>query len=541
MGEVDILIPIEIFFRQSELVVTFLIILVGIAFGNLTIKGVGFGSSGVLIAAMVAGYFFQFEPVPILQNLGIVLFLLCVGLEAGPSFFRAFKQYGRRFISNVLVLLLISWVNTVAIIFLSGIPIGLGLGLFAGAFTSSPALISALQFSPDEQVIFGYGVAYPFGLIGVILFISIAVRLLRGKMEAEIQGHSRLHTAVFKLENEALHGRLIRDVAQFRTHDVVVSGLLRDLSVQPASGSTVLQTGDLLRLEGLPENVAAAGVDIGEEVHESFDGQAELDTRSIVVENTSVINRSLRDLGLQLRFNATLTRIIRADVEFVPSEDQALADGDVVVAVGSPYQLDQVEQFLGHEHHTVQRRVDIGSLAAVLFLAFAIGGIVVPLPGLGPFSLGIAGGALVAGLIFGHFGRIGNFIGRFPRNATLVLKELGLALFFVQVGLETGQSFVESLDIQAIYYAFYALLFAVVPMAGSFLVGHYLLKIPVSECFGVICGGMTFTPGLDIIHEVDKSERPIVAYSSVYPVALILVIALVQGMHLLLVSLGVAL
>jgi putative transport protein len=185
--------------------------------------------------------------------------------------------------------------------------------------------------------------------------------------------------------------------------------------------------------------------------------------------------------------------------------------------------------------------VDIGSLAAVLFLAFAIGGIVVPLPGLGPFSLGIAGGALVAGLIFGHFGRIGNFIGRFPRNATLVLKELGLALFFVQVGLETGQSFVESLDIQAVYYAVYAVLFAVVPMAGSFLVGHYLLKIPVSECFGVICGGMTFTPGLDIIHQVDKSERPIVAYSSVYPVALILVIALVQGMHLALVSLGVAL
>jgi putative transport protein len=541
MGEAEALIPIEIFFRQSELVVTFLIILVGIGFGNLTIKGVGFGSSGVLIAAMVAGYFYQFEPVPILQNLGIVLFLLCVGLEAGPSFFRAFKQHGRRFISNVLVLLAISWVNTVAIIFLSGIPIGLGLGLFAGSFTSSPALISALQFSPDEQVIFGYGVAYPFGLIGVILFISIAVRLLRGKMEAEIRGHSNLHTAVFRLENEALHGQLIRNAIQFRTHDVVVSGLLRDLSVHSPSGSTVLQMGDLLRLEGLPENVEAAGADIGEEVHEAFENQAELDTRSIVVENTSVINRSLRDLGLQLRFNATLTRIIRANVEFVPSEDQALADGDVVVAVGSPYQLDQVEQFLGHEHHTVQRRVDIGSLAAVLFLAFAIGGIVVPLPGLGPFSLGIAGGALVAGLIFGHFGRIGNFIGRFPRNATLVLKELGLALFFVQVGLETGQSFVESLDIQAVYYAVYAVLFAVVPMAGSFLVGHYLLKIPVSECFGVICGGMTFTPGLDIIHQVDKSERPIVAYSSVYPVALILVIALVQGMHLALVSLGVAL
>src|SRR5690606_3878207 len=122
---------------------------------------------------------------------------------------------------------------------------------------------------------------------------------------------------------------------------------------------------------------------------------------------------------------ASITRIIRSGVEFVPREDLALQYGDVVVAVGTPYQLDQLELFLGHEHHTVQRRVDIGSLAATLFLAFAIGGIIVPVPALGSFSLGLAGGALIAGLIFGHFGRIGNFIGRFPRNATAVLRELG--------------------------------------------------------------------------------------------------------------------
>lgn len=538
MTDPDTLIPIQIFFQKSELVVTFLLVLLGIGFGNLTIKGVGFGSSGVLIAAMVAGYFFEFEALPVLADLGIVLFLLCVGLEAGPSFFRAFKQHGRRFITNVLVLLAIGGVNTVAVIALFGIPVGIGLGLFAGSFTSSPALISALQFSPEEEVIFGYGVGYPFGLLGVILFITIAMRLLRGRMEAELKGRSRLHAAVYKLEDDALHGKLIRDVTLFQEHDVVVSGILRDLSVRSASGSSVLQKGDILRLEGLPEAVAAVGEAIGTEVQEAFDEHSELDTRSIVVENTSVVNRSLRDLGLRLRFNASITRIIRANVEFVPSEDEVLAYGDVVVAVGTPYQLDQLELFLGHEHHTVQRRVDIGSLAAILFLAFAIGGLVVPVPGLGPFSLGIAGGALVAGLIFGHAGRIGNFIGRFPRNATAVLKELGLALFFVQVGLETGQSFVESLDFHAIYYALAAAVFAVIPMAGSFLVGHYLLRIPVSECFGVICGGMTFTPGLDVIRRVDSSERPLVAYSSVYPVALILVIVLVQGMHLALMSLG---
>jgi len=166
---------------------------------------------------------------------------------------------------------------------------------------------------------------------------------------------------------------------------------------------------------------------------------------------------------------------------------------------------------------------------------------VIPLPVLGTFSLGIAGGALISGLLFGHFGRIGNFIGRFPRNATAVLKELGLALFFAQLVFETGQSFVEFLDFQAIYYAFYAVVLAVVPMAGSFLLGHYLLRIPISECFGGICGGMTFTPGLDVIRQVDSSERPVVAYSSVYPVSLILIILVVQGMHLALAALGAAL
>jgi putative transport protein len=538
MPDAEMLIPIEIFFQKTDLVFTFLLVLLGIAFGNLSVKGIGFGSSGVLIVAMVAGYFYQFEPISVLADLGIVLFLLCVGLEAGPSFFRAFKQHGKRFITNVLALLAIAGVNTVAIIAISGIPIGIGLGLFAGSFTSSPALISALQFSPEQEVIFGYGVGYPFGLLGVILFISISVRVLRGRMEAELRGRSRLHAAIYRLDNPDLHGRLIRDAVVFQEHDVAVSGILRDLSVRSASGSTVLQQGDILRLEGVPEDVAAAGQAIGEEMHQAFDENAELDTRSIVVENTAVVNRSLRELGLRLRFNASLTRIVRTNVEFVPSEDEALAHGDVVVAVGAASQLDQLERFLGQEHRTVQRRVDIGSLAAILFLAFAIGGIVVPIPGLGPFSLGIAGGALIAGLLFGHLGRVGRFIGRFPRDATAVLKELGLALFFVQVGLETGQSFVESLDFQAVYYAFYAVLLAVVPMAGSFLIGHYVMRIPVSECFGVICGGMTFTPGLDIIRQVDASERPIVAYSSVYPVALILVIALVQGMHLALVSLG---
>jgi putative transport protein len=532
------LIGIELYFRRTELLVTFLVALIGLAFGSLRIKGIGFGSSGVLIAAMVAGYLYQFEPIPILQDLGIVLFLLSVGLEAGPSFFRSFKKHGRRFISNVLVLLAIAFVITVPIIVLADIPVGVGLGLFAGSFTSSPALISALQFSPEEQVIFGYGVGYPFGLLGVIIFISIATKLLHGRMEQEVRARTQLHTATYKVLNDKIHGALIRDIEALQSRDVVISGILRDLSIRTASDSTALLRGDVVKLEGKLEDVEAVGAELGEAIHDAFDHESELDTRNIVVENVSAVNRTISDLGIGLRYNVSITRIIRSDVEFVARDDLVVEFGDVVVAVGTAYQLDQLALFLGHEHQAVQPRVDIASLIATLFLAFALGGIVVPLPQIGPFSLGLAGGALISGLIFGHFGRIGNFIGRFPRNATAVLKEFGLALFFVQVGFDTGQSFVEALDFQALYYAMYAILIAVVPMAGSFLFGHYVLKISVSECFGVICGGMTFTPGLNIIAETDPSERPIVAYSSVYPVALILVILVVQAMHLAIVTLS---
>lgn len=537
MNGADDLIGIEFFFRRTELLITFLVILIGLAFGNLKIKGVGFGASGVLIVAMAAGYLYQFDPIHILADLGIVLFLLSVGLEAGPSFFRSFKKHGKRFITNVLVLLGVAGVTTVTIIVLAGIPVGIGLGLFAGSFTSSPALVSALQFGSEEDVIFGYGVAYPFGLLGVIVFISLATRLMRKTMLAEVGARSSLFTAMFKVTNESISGQALRNIQLLQEKDVVVSGILRDLSVRTASGSTALFAGDVVKLEGTQEAVETAGTALGEPIQEDFEEDSELDTRNIVVENIAVVNRTINDLGIRLRYNVSITRIIRSDVEFVARDQQVIEFGDVVVAVGTAYQLDQLELFLGHEHHTVQPRVDIASLAATMFLAFAIGGVVIPIPSLGPFSLGLAGGALISGLIFGHFGRIGNFIGRFPRNATSVLKELGLALFFVQIGFETGQSFVESLDVQVIYYAIYAVLLAVIPMAASFLFGHYVLKIPVSECFGVICGGMTFTPGLNVIAETDASERPIVAYSSVYPVALILVIGLVQLMFLAIVTL----
>lgn len=530
------LVGFEIFFRSTDLLITFGITLLGLLFGRLQIKGVGFASSGTLIVAMAGGYFFELEPIPILQDLGIVLFLLCVGLEAGPGFFRAFKKHGTYFVTNVLALLAFSGVFTVFLLWIADIGSGVGLGLFAGSFTSSPALISAMQFNPEEEVIFGYGVAYPFGLLGVIVFINLTMKFLRPTMEKELAGQTSILTAVYRLEDDSMDGKLLKNLDLFHDNQVVVTGIMRDGTLMAASGKTNLVQGDLLRLEGTDENVHAVGEQLGTSVDQEIALDGELTTSSIVVENLNVINRSLSELGIRLRFNASIAKIVRSDIEMFPSQELELEYGDVVHAVGSPYQLEQLKLFLGNEAHSVAPRVDIASMAGTLFLAFFLGGIIVPIPGMGPFSLGLAGGALVSGLLFGHFGRIGNLIGRFPPNATAVLKDLGLALFFVHVGFDTGQSFINNLGPEVLLYAFYAVLIGVVPMAASLFFGYKVLKISISESFGVICGGMTFTPGLDVIRQVDSTEKPVVAYSAVYPVSLILVIALVQGMHLALAA-----
>lgn len=106
-------------------------------------------------------------------------------------------------------------------------------------------------------------------------------------------------------------------------------------------------------------------------------------------------------------------------------------------------------------------------------------------------------------------------------------------MFFVQVGIRTGHSIVNGINYNTIYYILFAVTLSLIPMTISFYYGNRFLKLSLVECFGVICGGMTFTAGLDIIREVDSSDKPVIAYSSVYPISLILVIFLVQGINVI--------
>ncbi len=527
-------INVPITFEISNLFLVFLIIILGLLFGQLKIKGIGLGSSGVLIAAIVFGYYYDVRQVAELQMLGITLFLWAVGLEAGPKFFRAFQRMGKLYVSMVIFLLSVAGLTTIAAINLFNIPSSLGLGLFAGSMTSTPALVSATQVADKNMVIIGYGLAYPIGLLGVILFINITLRILKKKLLEQDGIESQIHMRVYRLANPDLHRKLISELKFFKENEVIITGVKRENNMFLVSPKTTLMKGDLIRLEGSLENIQKVGEIIGKRVEADLDTKSELDIRSINVENIKNVNKTLRDLAIRIKFNVTVTKVNRSGFEMFPKPDLIIEYGDIIEVIGNSHKLDELELFLGHKHHTVHPRVDILSFALMLFLSFLIGGINISLEGLGDFSIGIAGAGLIIGLIFGHYGKIGNFIGRFPLQSTKVLKEFGISLFFVQVGIKAGQVIGNNgLDSNTLYYVLFAFIVMIIPMMLSLIFGFVFLKLSLSECYGVICGGMTCTPGLQIIREVDNSEKPVMSYSTVYPIALVIVIILVQIINLL--------
>lgn len=191
------------------LFVIFGIIAIGYLIGKISVKGVTLGSAAIFIVALFAGHFLNIgldtiwaledgsngwstvKPYfSMTQNLGLMLFVTSVGLIAGPTFF---KNLVKNFKSYVLLGLIIiaGGAGTCALItlFAPNMNSAMSVGLLSGALTSTPAF-SAAQSALDgtefyDQIAVGHGVAYPFGVIGVVLFVQIIPKILHADMDKE--------------------------------------------------------------------------------------------------------------------------------------------------------------------------------------------------------------------------------------------------------------------------------------------------------------------------------------------------------------------
>jgi putative transport protein len=310
---------------------------------------------------------------------------------------------------------------------------------------------------------------------------------------------------------------------------VAFGRMRRDGQVAVVTDAVVLHQGDRVSLVGEPAALDEAAARLGTVVDEHLElDRSIVDFRRIVVSSSSVAQRPLRELHLDERFGAVVTRLRRGDVELVPTDDTHLELGDAVRVVAPREQLPAVSRFLGDSHRALAE-IDVISFSLGIGLGLVLGQLPIPLPGGGTFSLGFAGGPLVAGLVLGRIGRTGRLVWTLPYAASLTLRQVGLVLFLAGVGTRSGWAFAQALrDGHVLPVLGLGVLVTTVIALTVLLLGHKLLKIPAGLAVGMVAGIQTQPADLAFAIERTRNEVPSAGYAAVYPVATVMKIVLAQ-------------
>lgn len=512
----------------NKLFTLFTVITLGLALGRLHLAGLSLGSSGVIFVALAFGHWGHQLPANI-GELGLVLFVYCVGLSAGPGFFRTFVHQGKTLALLSATLIAVGGATTWFLASVLSIPRDLTVGLFAGALTSTPALAVALEALPaGVQTAVGYGIAYPFGVVGLVLFVQLLPRLLRQDLDAlarrlgsqQDTSGTIVHVLV-EVMNPAVVGKQLDELEFLPAANVQVSRVLHGNRLVPLSANFTLAAGQHILVVGQASRLPAVINLFGKRSERTdYTLDTERERRQIIVSSKNVVGRSLAELKLRNVFGVTVSRIMRHGLEFVPTASDEIEYGDALSVVGEPDQLDRFAAFAGHRARSFDE-TDLISLGVGLLVGMLVGLVSIELSGY-RFSLGLAGGPLLVALVLGHFGRIGPVVGHLPRASHMLLLQTGSVFFLASAGVDAGGSLMSVIREYGVTLCGGALIVTFLPLALGYCIGRFGLKLNLLQIVGGVCGGMTSTPGLSAVTAQTDSDIPVVSYATAYPVALIL-------------------
>lgn len=509
----------------NVLIALFIIVGSGLLLGSITIRGISLGSSGVLFSALLAGHLGLEIPGGI-GNFGLALFVYCVGIGAGPRFFPALAREGGGLAQLGLVIVVTGAVAAWAAGTLLDLPEALTVGLFAGALTSTPALAAASEPGGlvAEGVAIGYGVAYPMGVIGVVIFVQVLPRFLKSDLTEE--GDEDTATALQGVQNVALEvtnpqlvGRTI-DESTLADYACQISRVARSGRFSPLRPDETFSLGQVLLVVGRPHDIQLATNYVGKLSEQTFLADTDNERERFVLTNKALGGKRLRDLHIMREDRVVITRISRLGQEFVPTPETRLETYDVLTSVGNAEDLKAFAEKIGHRPQAFDQ-TDLISLTLGLSAGIFVGMVPISLPGGSPITLGLAGGPLLVALVLGYFGRIGRIAGHIPRPTRMLLQELGLVLFLAQAGIAGGRSLAATIAEQGPVVFLAAALVAVLPILVAYPFARSVLKLTRGQTLGGICGGMTSTPALGALTQSTRSQQLIVSYATAYPVALI--------------------
>ncbi len=534
---------------ENPLLLLFLVSAVGYAIGRIKIKGSSLGVAAILFVGLAVGALDPRLVLPeIIFLMGLVIFVYTIGLSSGPGFFTSFNRKGLR--DNVFVMLVLIIAAGIAALasLLFGTKATVSAGMFAGALTNTPALaglVDTLRTAGASDAVLaepvvGYSVAYPMGVLGVILSVALCHRLWRIDYRVESE---KLRS--FNMVEQELYNRTIcvtraglppvQQMIEDQHWAVVFTRVHRQDTTFLADGTTQLEAGDLVSLVGAPDQVDKVTRFLGKETaeHLEFD-RAQFDFRRVFVSNPAVVGRRLADLHVPQRFGALVTRVRQGDIDLLADGDTRLELGDRVRVVAPREQIVALSKFFGDSYKALSE-IDLLSTGLGLSLGLLLGLIPIPLPGGISLTLGYAGGPLIVALILGALRRTGPIVWTLSYSANLTLRQMGLILLLAGIGIRSGYIFVQTFSQSGGINIF--LISAVITLSTSMLtlsLGYKLLRIPFPLLAGMLSAVHTQPAVLGYSLEQAKNDVPNIGYALIFPIATITKILLTQIIYLFL-------
>lgn len=527
---------------------------IGLYLGNIKVGGISLGIAGVLFAGLLFGHLgigLNEHVSDFAREFGLILFVYTIGLQVGPGFFSSLKNQGLR--SNLLAggVVFTGWITAIIIFKLSGIELGAIVGILAGATTNTPSLGAAqqaLRLSPEmtnEMVqlpAMGYAVAYPMGILGIIIVMFIVRWFFKVNVTEEVaqvvgdleKTRKNISTLNIIIENQNLDGRKIGEIPSYGQLGVVISRLMRGNELLTPTTETILKTGDLIHAVGTPDKLQElllitgkiTGIDL-----KSVTGH--LASKRIVITKNSAVGKTIGDLSFTQDYQITISRISRAEVEFTGSPNIRLQLGDTVIAVGTDKDLEQFARTVGNSPKQLDHPQLIPFFIGIS-LGIFIGMIPFSIPGVpAPVKLGLAGGPLIIALILSRLGRLGPLNFYMPISANFMLREVGITLFLACVGLKSGHSFISTILAGGWVWIIYGAIITFVPLLIIGLIARKVMKMNYVTICGILSGSMTDPPALAFANKMTNSDTPSLSYASVYPFTMILRVLSTQLMVIL--------
>jgi len=525
----------------------------GLWLGRFKVKGVSIGTTWILFLGILLSHFgFRGDPVVLsfMKDFGLILFVFSIGLQVGPGFFQSFKKGGVTMNLLAAGMILLAVLVTLAIHWITGESLVTMVGVMSGAVTNTPGLGAAQQTLTDAMIAGGqtreaaasatsslasaYAVAYPLGVLGVIFIVILLkgifkVDLEKEKTELEKEEVGAQDTARrmhCEVENPAVFGRRLADVVSDMSNKFVVSRIMRDGVISIPGPDTVLQQGDKVLIVTSQANVDTVRIIFGEEIPMHLDDWVRKDehlvTRRLVITNSSLTGKRLRDLHIRKQYGVSVTRILRTGLELVARPNLILQVGDSVLVVGEVDAIDRVAAILGNK----PEKLSHPNLVPIFFgiaLGVIFGSIPLRFPGIPqPVKLGLAGGPLIIAILLGHFGPKWKITTYTTVSANMMIREIGISFFLAAVGLGAGENFVSAVVNGGYWWILYGALITLIPVLLTGLIARLVFKLNFYQICGLLSGGNTDPAVLAFAQGAYGTDYTSINYATVYPLSMFL-------------------